>query len=537
MSNERHAWGKAEFSYRLLSDYLPTGDWEYHCVKRIPLVEYELWNKTQEKVPFTLESEIKGYSEAQQNSLSLEPGAHVICRQLPLFDGNTISPLRKNTRALVSISISSPLAEKPHIDDRSITLMSYNTILWDMQDLAQKGERIFLLKHIVAWIDRDDESVQEMWRVAFNTLEGYSGFPYPEAFDPAIPKRVVEAIFETLRINDALRYDAATYQVEPLSKGEKSQSIQRPGETLKHNLGNCIDGAVLYASIMLRAGMDPVIVIEQGHAFVGWKTWNRSQWKQLSTEEKYDFLETTWTRKDSKKTFDQAYNQGKTLFDEILKKNWLHQPPFHNDGFASLLDIRNLRTRLGKEVREQFSLEKVVEEPAIEKQNTLSGKITRLPVVDTNSNLAQKRQLQAVSDYMIEVEVPITLIRPRISNQMTENDCKFTIDNLDLIPCPNLPPVESILSQERQWAYKLDALWNAVDRLKGRIEALRIRHTNTHKSHGRISLKPAQKPKSLSDPAIPVLYEELLQVTKTIASEIKVAMESEETNTSTGKAD
>jgi len=537
MSNERHDRGKAEFTCRLLSDYLPTGDWEYHCVKRIPLVEYELWNKTQEKVTFTLKSEITDFSQAQHNSLSLEPGEHVICRQLPLCKRESISSLQINTPAQVSISISSSVNEKPYKTDYRITLMSYNTILWYMQDIARKGERIFLLKHIAAWVDRIDASVQGMWEVAYNSLENYSGSPYPEAFDPDIPKKVVEAIFETLRINGALRYDATTYQVEPLSKGEKSQSIQRPGETLTHTMGNCIDGAVLYSSIMLRAGLDPVIVIKQGHAFVGWKTWNRIQWKQLSIEEKYDFLETTWTRKNSKKTFDQACSEGKRLFDEILENNWLNQPPFHDDGFASLLDIRNLRARLGREIRELFSLEKVVDEPLAEKQNKLPGKIKTLPVSDADPDTSQQRQLRAVSDYIIGVKRSLTLMRPRISNQMTENDCNFTIDNLDLIRRPDLPPVENIFSKERKWAYQLDALWDSVNRLKTRIEDLRVRHTQTPTSHGRVSLRPAQRPRSLSDPAIAVLYEELSQLTETIASDLKVAMTPQETDTSKGEAD
>jgi len=52
-------------------------------------------------------------------------------------------------------------------------------------------------------------------------------------------------------------------------------------------MANCIDGAVLYASLFEAIGLEPVIVLVPGHAFVGVKT--------SPSSNKYYFLETTLT--------------------------------------------------------------------------------------------------------------------------------------------------------------------------------------------------------------------------------------------------
>lgn len=522
MSKEQQEQGKPEFTYRLLSDNLPTGDWIYHCAKRIPLVEYELWNKTKEKITFTLTSEISGYSEEQINSPTLEPGEHVIFRQLPLLIGNKVRHLKENTPARVSICISNSQDEKLHPENSRIKLMSYDTILWDMQDLSKKGERIYLLKHIVAWIDAHDELVEEQWLLAFNFLKDhdYLGYPYPEAFDSAIPKMVVEAIFTTLRNNEKLQYDAATFQVEKLSKDENSQSIQRSGETLKRTLGNCIDGAVLYASIMLRAGLDPVIVIQQGHAFVGWRTWNDTLWRKFSADKKYDFLETRWTSKQSGRTFEQACEEGNKLYKEILAKKWLKRRPFHHLGFASRLDIRDLRTRLGREERMLYYLEKVVDEPRNDQQNAATNNITQLLSVVTVDHTAQQSHLLVASRYIIQVEQSLAEIRSEISDHMTPEECDFAIGKLDLIRRPDLSGEKNTFSKESTRASQLRQLNESVKELKTCIESLWSRYTLPDPAFE----DPFMAQRSLPEPDIPLLYTDLVQQTDTITGEMKTAL-------------
>ena len=69
---------------------------------------------------------------------------------------------------------------------------------------------------------------------------------------------------------------------------------------------NCIDGTVLFASALENIGIEPLIVLIPGHAFVGWKRWTDSN--------VCGFLETTMIPTHS---FEEAYNEGNRKYNNI----------------------------------------------------------------------------------------------------------------------------------------------------------------------------------------------------------------------------
>lgn len=93
-----------------------------------------------------------------------------------------------------------------------------------------------------------------------------------------------------------------------------SQSIRTFDNAIKTNQANCVDGTVVFASILKKIGIMPVIITVPGHCFLGYYR-NDS----LNT---YSFLETTMLSnenfiKDSKKYALEF----KTTFDNLLPKN------------------------------------------------------------------------------------------------------------------------------------------------------------------------------------------------------------------------
>lgn len=96
----------------------------------------------------------------------------------------------------------------------------------------------------------------------------------------AITRRQVQAFYETLQ-DHGLRY----VEQSSLYPTEHRQRVLHPQDALAHKTANCLDGTVLFASLLLRVGLQPVIVLVPGHAFLGWRTWPDNQ--------EYEFLETT----------------------------------------------------------------------------------------------------------------------------------------------------------------------------------------------------------------------------------------------------
>ena len=82
-----------------------------------------------------------------------------------------------------------------------------------------------------------------------------------------------------------------------------TQRIRLPQDALELGSANCIDGAVLFASALENIGLEPLIVLVPGHAFVGWRRWTESNVA--------DFLETTMIGISS---FADACNEGNYKF-------------------------------------------------------------------------------------------------------------------------------------------------------------------------------------------------------------------------------
>jgi hypothetical protein len=98
-----------------------------------------------------------------------------------------------------------------------------------------------------------------------------------------------------------------------------------PRESLFDKQANCIDGTVLFASLLEGISMRPAIVLVPGHAFVAWETWTSSgEWR---------YLETTMI---GTSTFEQACLSAETTAKHFAAAKQLR-----------LLPLVQLRSKLG----------------------------------------------------------------------------------------------------------------------------------------------------------------------------------------------
>jgi hypothetical protein len=50
------------------------------------------------------------------------------------------------------------------------------------------------------------------------------------------------------------------------------QYIRRPSESISMMGSNCIDGSLLFASVLVSAGFEPILIVPSGHAYVGMRS-------------------------------------------------------------------------------------------------------------------------------------------------------------------------------------------------------------------------------------------------------------------------
>ncbi len=117
----------------------------------------------------------------------------------------------------------------------------------------------------------------------------------------------VKATFEALKSVAGIVYVNSLNDFNP-DTGVKSQRLRLPRESLRDKQANCVDGTVLFASILEALSLNPAIVVLPAHVIAGWEsTPGSNQWRYLDT-----------TKLDTR-SFEEAVEFGTTLA-EVMEK-------------------------------------------------------------------------------------------------------------------------------------------------------------------------------------------------------------------------
>ena len=124
----------------------------------------------------------------------------------------------------------------------------------------------------------------------------------------------------------ALVSHAIAYVLPPVSFERSGQQVRGPSDVLSRKVGTCLDLTLLYASCLEQAGLNPVLVLTEGHAFVG--VWLLNEdfstlvvddpqllRKRVQLDEMV-LVETTLLTGSSPGRFKQAVDAGKKLVAE-----------------------------------------------------------------------------------------------------------------------------------------------------------------------------------------------------------------------------
>jgi hypothetical protein len=212
-------------------------------------------------------------------------------------------------------------------DTHSVILLSRNSGFNAVED-PETGARRDLTRYYGAWVTPHVELVQALVRRAADRvpdrrIAGYQGRPNPDT-----TAAQVRALFETLK-------DAGISYVDSVidfgaGPGQITQRTRLPRESLRHKSANCIDGTVLFASLLEAASLQPAIVLVPGHAFVGWETWE-------GTDE-WDYLETTLIASHD---FDGARQRARSLFERYSAEDL----PTDDGPLLRVLKLSDLRAQ------------------------------------------------------------------------------------------------------------------------------------------------------------------------------------------------
>lgn len=204
---------------------------------------------------------IPGWSDQEIQTAEVAPGVTRTFHFAPTFLPRLFSN-REITPATVSVNVHDAAGHMVFSSTVPVRLRATGDMYW--------GARFNDASFIAAWVTPHDPMVEAVLSRAKEFMPGRRLPGYEDWKNAAAQTH--STYQQAKAIYTALQRVGVSYVKSSKTFGANqavSERVRLPRETLRRSSANCIDGAVLYASAFENLGMDPVIVLVPGHAYVG----------------------------------------------------------------------------------------------------------------------------------------------------------------------------------------------------------------------------------------------------------------------------
>jgi hypothetical protein len=223
---------------------------------------------------------IEGYSARAIETFELAPDHEHSFDQLPTLFLDRIRDLDELTRASLNVLVEDLDGKVELHVTQPIWLLARTTAPLAVRDPQTGGWRD-MKRYLGAFVTPNARDLMKFLRAAAERhpsgrLVGYQVGEEEVALQ-------VKALFEALKEEADITYVNSVVDFSP-DQGFTGQRVRLPRESLSDHQANCIDGTVLFASLLEGISINPAIVVVPGHAFLAWETWRDSGvWKYLET--------------------------------------------------------------------------------------------------------------------------------------------------------------------------------------------------------------------------------------------------------------
>lgn len=304
---------------------LPLG--VYHLMGKAEtgaLVTLKLHEHRRERRTLRIEAEVSGVTERSSNTLTLEPGQGVVKfanppLKLDLDVGAVRGP--RPSQLVLRVVEQAAGGERVLIDET----VPIEVLPRDYLPLRRKVGADALVPtygFLGAWVMSNDRAIDAFLAQAKQRAPGRA---FVGEQDVTVPQ--VKALFDTLKAR------GVSYVMDPNVDAEAAfvQRTRLPAEVLASTNAQCLEGTLLFATLLEAIGIKPIVVVVPGHAFVGWHPVAKD-----GTRGEPLFVETTMV---GNATFEQAV--------EVAMNRVAHERKVGNFdvGVSQLIDVATLRTQ------------------------------------------------------------------------------------------------------------------------------------------------------------------------------------------------
>jgi hypothetical protein len=246
-----------------------------------PLVHWRVRNTSKKRQRLRVTSAVLGYSARAVDSFELAGGHEHEVDQLPTFFPAKLRQVAELTRASVEVSLEDLDTKKLELHrTEPVWLLARTTVPLAVEDPSTALPRD-MTPYLGAFVTPNAPAIMTFLREVARHCPGGALVGYQGASDRVEPQ--VRAAFTALKGHGST-YVNSVLAMTP-EQGLCGQRVRLPRESLADKAANCIDGTVLFASLLEAMSLDPAIVIVPGHAFLGWRAWDEGppEWRYLET--------------------------------------------------------------------------------------------------------------------------------------------------------------------------------------------------------------------------------------------------------------
>ena len=205
--------------------------------------------------------------ESQADATLSKAGENYLILPTVAWDFDALAHIRQARPATVTLTVSIDGVEVGKTTER-VTVRSINDAPYYFEAANADGK---LEGHSTPWmfaayVNENSPANDELRREALQSgiISSFSG--YQNGSDEDVIRQVY-AIWNVLQ-RRGVKYSSIARTARE-SNVVNSQQVRFPIQSINNAQANCVDGSVLFASVMREVGIDPELVLVPGHMFVG----------------------------------------------------------------------------------------------------------------------------------------------------------------------------------------------------------------------------------------------------------------------------
>lgn len=251
-----------------ISKQIPLGI--YHLMGTVgnqAVAELHFYNHSGRVRNLRVEAEISGVTERQSRSVTLLKSnkREVLRLAPPLKADYDIAKIRSEMPAQLAVKITEldPKGGDKVLLDETAQVMLLPRDALPLRSFLGTDHQVQTLENVAAWVTPNSKAID----------------PFLAEAKKLHPKKMfvgeqADTVSQVKAIYEALKARGVTYVMDPTVATDLIfvQRTRLPAEVLASTNAQCLEGTLLFATLLESIGIKPIIAVVPGHAFVGWKT-------------------------------------------------------------------------------------------------------------------------------------------------------------------------------------------------------------------------------------------------------------------------